>query len=230
MNPSQQNLRNTKEVYPVRDSRKCKHSLSLTGFTVLEFLVAAFVLIIIVGSSLLIFKVSSSSVSHGENKAGIYEAGRDALDFMLSRLRTALVNDWKNNRINFIGEEGKAKFICPFSTRKDSSDICKIVFYLKDKELRVWTERMGKEGKDYSLPDSFSGSQILISNVKGMTFEYYNGSSWRDSWDSREGAGEDGRLPKAVRIIIRISAPSGSEGKEPIEKTFTGITYLENNG
>jgi len=212
MNPSQQNLRNTK------------------GFSILEFLIAAFVLIIIVGSSLLIFKVSSSSVSHGENKVGIYEAGRDALDFMLSRLRTALVNDWKNNRINFIGEKEKVKFICPFSTRKDSSDICKIGFSLENKELRVWTERMGKEGKDYSFPDSFPGSQILISNVKGLTFEYYNGASWKDSWDSRKGAGEDGRLPKAVRIIIRISAPSGSEGKEPMEKTFTAITYLENSG
>ena len=214
MNPSPQNLRNTKRN---------------PGFTILEFLVAAFVLIIVVGSSLLIFKESSSSVSHGENKATLYEAGRDALDFMLSRLRTALVNDWKNNRINFIGEKEKVKFICPFSTRKDSSDISKIVFYPEGKNLRVWTARMGKEGKDYSFPDSFPGSQILISNVQGLTFEYYNGASWKDSWDSRKGAGEDGRLPKAVRIIIRISAPSGSEGKKPQEKTFTAITYLESS-
>ena len=229
MNSSQQNLRNIKITQIKRLDYTDKNQRTSPGFTVLEFLVAAFVLIIIVGSSLLIFRVSSSSVSHGENKTGIYEAGRDALDFMLSRLRTALVNDWKNNRINFIGEKEKAKFICPFSTRKDSSDICKIIFYLKNKELRVWTERMGKEGKDYSLPDSFPGSQILISNVKKITFEYYNGGSWKDSWDSREGAGEDGRLPRAVRIIIKISAPSGSEGKEPLEKTFTGITYLESS-
>ena len=200
------------------------------AFTVLEFLIAAFILTIVVGSVMLLLKESSSSFSVGKSKTEIYEAGRESLDFLLSRLSTALVNDWENNRINFIGEEKRVKFICPFSTREDSSDICKIIFYLEGEELKVWLERMGKEEKDYFFPDSFPGSQGLITNVKEMTFEYYDGSSWRDSWDSREGAGQDGKLPKAVRVRIKISASSGTEGKEPLEKTFSAITYLENSG
>ena len=148
----------------------------------------------------------------------------------MSRLRTALVNDWENNRINFIGKRGEVKFVCPFSTREDSSDVCKMSFYLDEGELKVWLERMGKEGKDYSFPDSLSGSQGLIANVKEMTFEYYDGSSWRDCWDSRKEKKQDGKLPKAVRLRIKICAPTGIEGKEPLEKTFSAITYLENSG
>ncbi len=196
----------------------------------MEFLIAAFILTIVVGSILLLFKESSSSFSHGKSKVGIYEAGRESLNFLMSRLRTALVNDWENDRINFIGEGRKVKFICPFSTRKDSSDICKLVFYLEEEELKVWLERMGKEGKDYSFPDSFPGSQGLITNVKEMTFEYYDGSLWRDCWDSRKGERQDSKLPKAVRIRIKISASRGTEGKEPIERSFSAITYLENSG
>ncbi len=212
MNSSRQNLQNIK------------------GFTILEFLIAAFILIVVVGSISLLLKESSFSFSQGKSKVGIYEAGRQSLNFLMSRLCTALVNDWKNNRINFIGEEKKVKFICPFSTRKDSSDICKIIFYLDGKELKVWLKRMGKEEKDYSFSDSLPGSQGLITNVQEMTFEYYDGISWRDCWDSRKGKRQDGRLPKAVRIKIKISAPKGIEGKEPIEKSFSAITYLENRG
>ena len=200
------------------------------GFTVLEFLVAAFILVIVIGSSLLLFKKSSSSFSEGKNKAEIYQDARECLGFIGARLKTALVNDWENNRINFIGQEKEVKFIGPFSTPQDASDICKMSFYLEGKEMKIWLERMGKKENDYSFPDSFPGSQTLISNIQELIFEYYDRGSWQDSWDSGKGGKQDGKLPKAVRVKIEISAPQGVEGKKPIAKTFSAITYLENSG
>ena len=52
--------------------------------------------------------------------------------------------------------------------------------------------------------------QWLMSGVQGMTFYYYDGTQWRDSWDSTTTdptTGLTNNLPKAIRVLIQLAAP-----------------------
>jgi type II secretion system protein J len=48
--------------------------------------------------------------------------------------------------------------------------------------------------------------QNLMSNVKTVQFDCYDGTQWRNNWDTSQG---DTNLPIAVRVSISMSAPGG---------------------
>ncbi len=48
--------------------------------------------------------------------------------------------------------------------------------------------------------------QRLVGNIESLDCFYYDGSQWRDSWDTSAG---DTGLPQAVRVRIRVASSSG---------------------
>ena len=58
--------------------------------------------------------------------------------------------------------------------------------------------------------------QRLLSNVESLDFYYYDGTQWRDTWDTLSG---DTGLPSAVRVRVQMASPEGRRGPslEPIE-------------
>lgn len=48
--------------------------------------------------------------------------------------------------------------------------------------------------------------QRLTGNIEDLAFSYYDGSQWRDYWDSTTG---DTNLPQAVRVSIRVASSNG---------------------
>jgi general secretion pathway protein J len=59
--------------------------------------------------------------------------------------------------------------------------------------------------------------QWLLGNVEQLEFAYYDGSTWRDSWDSTAG---ETNLPAAVRVRVQLAKAGGQGGlreREPIE-------------
>lgn len=58
-------------------------------------------------------------------------------------------------------------------------------------------------------------SQWLLSGVEEVTFEFYDGTQWRNTWD---GTNETTILPKAVRVQIQLLAePTQRTLPQPIE-------------
>jgi type II secretory pathway component PulJ len=55
--------------------------------------------------------------------------------------------------------------------------------------------------------------QWMMGNVESMTFECYDGSQWRTTWDTTLG---DDSLPVAVRVRIQL-AGNNSGSRQPIE-------------
>src|SRR5438132_197482 len=58
--------------------------------------------------------------------------------------------------------------------------------------------------------DEQPAQQWLMSGVQGMTFYYYDGTQWRDSWDSTTTdptTGLTNNLPKAIKVLIQLAAP-----------------------
>ncbi len=202
-----------------------------TGFTLMEVIVSIFILLIIVGGATAVFQISSKVWSSGKTSIQIEREGRATLDYISKQISCAIVTNWEKERPEFIGSQEEVKFVSPFSTANDASDLARIIYYLKDEELRVWLSRISeKESKsiDYSFPEKKKGSQILAFPVDEIKFIYYNGATWRDNWDSRKDKKEEGTLPKAVKIKLKLRSEKKEEGKY-WEKEFSTIIYLKNS-
>jgi type II secretory pathway component PulJ len=92
-------------------------------------------------------------------------------------------------------------------------------------ELRDPTERNYTGGKDLFrsvtrnlLPTATQDAtdQFLLGNVQSLEVACYDGTDWRDSWDSSLG---DTNLPVAVRVRIELAGDNSTDarGSQPIE-------------
>jgi type II secretory pathway component PulJ len=70
--------------------------------------------------------------------------------------------------------------------------------------------------------------QPLLSHVETVQFDCYDGSQWRDTWDTSSG---DTNLPTAVRIRIQLLAKPGEDAskKSPLEMLVPLITVTRTN-
>ena len=91
--------------------------------------------------------------------------------------------------------------------------------------LRESTDRTTATGKEFvrsvtrnllatitPTPDD----QLLLTNVANLEIECYDGSQWRDSWDTTQS---DTNLPTAVRFRIQLAGTTSDEtrARQPIE-------------
>ena len=58
--------------------------------------------------------------------------------------------------------------------------------------------------------------QSLLGKVQTLQFDCYDGTQWRDTWDTSAG---DTNLPVAVRIRIQLAAKQGETiaNQQPLE-------------
>jgi hypothetical protein len=70
--------------------------------------------------------------------------------------------------------------------------------------------------------------QSLITNVQTLQFDCYDGSQWRNTWDTSAG---DTNLPVAVRIRIQLAAQQGetSAKQQPLEMLVPLVTQTLTN-
>jgi type II secretion system protein J len=75
-----------------------------------------------------------------------------------------------------------------------------------------------------STPDIRS----LLGNVQTLQFECYDGTQWRDTWDTSSG---DTNLPVAVRIRIQLAAKQGetTPNQQPLEMLVPLVTQTLTN-
>jgi hypothetical protein len=75
-----------------------------------------------------------------------------------------------------------------------------------------------------STPDIRS----LLGNVQTLQFECYDGTQWRDTWDTSAG---DTNLPVAVRIRVQLAAKQGetSPNQQPLEMLVPLVTQTLTN-
>jgi type II secretion system protein J len=68
----------------------------------------------------------------------------------------------------------------------------------------------------------------LLSNVQSMEFDCFDGSDWRDSWDTSLG---ETNLPVAVRVRVRLAGDSdaSSRAQEPYELVIPVLAQSRTN-
>jgi prepilin-type N-terminal cleavage/methylation domain-containing protein len=79
-------------------------------------------------------------------------------------------------------------------------------------------------------PDVADGSyKILASEVKDITFQYWDGASWNDSWDGTTLGGPTGELPigppSAIKITLTMSRP-GASGTESTQSKYSHVVAI----
>jgi hypothetical protein len=70
--------------------------------------------------------------------------------------------------------------------------------------------------------------QMLMGNVQSLEFSCYDGSNWRDSWNTSLS---DTNLPSAVRVRIQIANDSGSASvnQQPFEIVVPVVSQSRTN-
>jgi hypothetical protein len=63
----------------------------------------------------------------------------------------------------------------------------------------------------------------LFDRVKTLSFQYWDGEHWRDSWDTRQSKGA---LPEAVKVVLTMAAEPPKPGGEPPVSTHSIVVPL----
>jgi general secretion pathway protein J len=59
-------------------------------------------------------------------------------------------------------------------------------------------------------PEKGGRLEVLLEDVKSLEFEYLDPTtnSWISNWDTRQAVGQPNRLPKQVKIVIKVPDPA----------------------
>ena len=108
-----------------------------------------------------------------------------------------------------MNQEGSTEFFTTSGAMDQFSpwaEVQKVNYYLRDP-----TNRAFATGRDLvrevtrnllATTEDLPSQQVLMGGVEYLEFYFYDGSEWRDSWDSST---EETGLPKAVKVLIQLA-------------------------
>jgi hypothetical protein len=77
------------------------------------------------------------------------------------------------------------------------------------------------------IPDE--ASLVIAEEVKSLTFSYWDGTNWQDTWDGTQ-TGSDGQTPigppLAIAIVIGLAPPGSSADSQPALKYYRQVVPL----
>ena len=186
----------------------------MQGFTLIEILVAMAILIIVIGSTLAIFRASAASWRKGEVRAVRYQQARFILERMSREISSIIPTSLAGPYC--LGLPDKFYFI---SSSADAPAALIEVGYWADEETQELM-RNYQFSPDYDF-STFDKEETLSENISAINFRYWTGEIWRENWDSRPEADQDGILPKAVKISFDVQ-----DEKETTSESFTTVVTI----
>jgi len=184
------------------------------AFTLIEILVAMAILVIVIGSTLAIFRASSTSWRKGETRAQRYQQARFILEIMTREISSIVPSS--SGGPYCLGTDETFYFISVLADAPGS--LIELGYWLDQDTNELM--RSYEYSPDYDF-SSFDEEEALSENVSSIGFEYYDGDAWQVSWDSRPASDEANALPWAVKISFDIK-------DEKTEKTesFSSVISL----
>ena len=210
------------------------------GFTLLEVLVAVFVLGLI---STLVWQSFSQTVrSKNYVEAGneMYHQLRWTLDKLTYDLSCAFIGKGKNEGLSgfvgtnkFAGEgipQDELNFLSfshiRYNPEEKSSDQCELGYFVAQDPSSGKFVLFRRE--DYTLDGNHDGGEVneLVEGIVAFNLRYFDGESWHDNWDSRNPANSGDQIfevsgsqteemidqiPIAVEVIVSMVDEDGQE-------------------
>ncbi len=208
--------------------------ISLTGFTLIEMLIAVAIFSVV---ALALYAAFSSGVSvwrRSEEGMGVYHDVRILLDDMAKELKCAVffdesVNDDDDRILPFKGGASEISFptLLPVSA-EDGSVMPEIVkvFYRFNKEESSIERCAVTAAEGYNV--DIAVKEVLRKGVFAfnLSYPYDTGDDddpyeWKDEWDD-----EEFRVPRGVMITLAVQRPGGDDsGEEFLKAVFipTGV-------
>jgi type II secretion system protein J len=191
------------------------------AFTLIELIIATSILAFLMSVIYFIFWKGLSIWEKGNARTQMYQNARVCLDTIAREIRTSFINS-SNPCLIFKGDKHSLYYTSTSNKadKKGEYDLCEIGYRLKGSKLqrRIKTILNSASGTGGS-------TATIASPVLGLDFQYYDGSEWKESWDSTMGTPEDtgdDSLPLAVKITL-VTQDERGEGT-PL--TLSTIAYL----
>ncbi|MCX5641987.1 MAG: prepilin-type N-terminal cleavage/methylation domain-containing protein [Candidatus Omnitrophica bacterium] len=185
------------------------------GFSLLELLIALFLLLVILGGSLLLLQTANRSWFRGESEVAIQTEARNLIAFLNRIIPGAVLTDsGDEERLEFSGYPDRISFCALLSEDRKKTDFARIDIFWKEKEgtVYVFEERAGNGRRIFSGSGK-TGSQPLSGGVTKFKFSYFDGKECRLTWNSSKDGPEEDSLPKAVFLDFQLSGQKSDEGR-----------------
>ncbi|MBC7189731.1 prepilin-type N-terminal cleavage/methylation domain-containing protein [Candidatus Aerophobetes bacterium] len=187
------------------------------GFTITEILVATFIFSLLVMGVYGVFNKSQLAWERGNLRIEQYRKIRGIFDLLTRELRCAFVSP-ANPDLFFEGEENSLYFFSSSNIAKEKGeyDLKFISYRFKDSKIIKNTK------SNFKSPSTKTSSTVLASDVRKLSFSYFNGKNWQEKWRFREDKSRNfsSYLPEAVRITVTV----GKEDETPL--TFSTTVLL----
>ena len=191
--------------------------------SLVEIIVAMVIIVVVFISGFLIFSSITRRISSQSAEKTISQRATDFILFLRPKLKQTIIRNIPGNfRIDFVGTETSIKFVAPYTEGK-GSDLGMYGIYLDGDKIKMSFERIDASMDSYEFPSGFSGSQILVENVKKLEFSYWDGSSWQNYWDTKNQE-ENAKLPEKIKVVF-ILYGGNLEGRR-IEKGFSEEIWM----
>ena len=187
-------------------NRKGARPLFVQGFTLIEILVAMAILVIVIGSTLAIFRASAISWQKGEIRVMRYQQARFILERMSREISSIVPVSLAGPYC--LGMPDKFYFIC--SVSQTPAAVIEVGYWLDEDSGELMRSYESSPDYDFS---SFDEEEALSENISGLSFEYSDGDAWQENWDSRPDAVRGGMLPKAVKVSLDIRDEKGTNSE-----------------
>lgn len=184
---------------------------NICGFTLLEILIAvtimALILITIYGS----YTGSVQIITDSGDDFEAYHIARFLLNTISEELSCAYDG---GSSSSFKGEAKELEFT---STNKsgykdyppESGDFYRLKYFIEG-------AASSEEGNYIMYRDEDGQSDVIGEDIRDIKFEYYDGETWEEKWDSAESK----KLPTAVRITLNVD-------KKGVPVTFNTIISIQ---
>jgi hypothetical protein len=114
------------------------------------------------------------------------------------------------------------------------SDLRRITYWLSSsglsrQEIKIPTSDDAITGLPTDLPDD--PTLVLAPEAQSVTFQYFDGTNWQDTWDGTQTPSSGGNNPQgppvAIAITIDLALPgSGIESGDAKRKTYRHVIAI----
>ena len=197
-------------VHPLTDHEPMNNH---RGFTLIELLLAMSLSMLVLSAAYVSFSSGLDLYRRSSAQQETFHKCRSALTLITKDLQSAFMSPNQMGTL-FVGEDNADKELAldrilfmsvgnqPRRKGFGESDIMEVEYYIDTdpKTPEQWLQRRTDATPD---DDPYNGGTILLAgkDVAAMDCRYFDGSTWLDSWDSKE------KLPNMVWVSISTPLP-----------------------
>jgi len=225
-------------------SRRAKTSGA--AFTLIELVISSALMAMILTAAYLCLSAALAGQKLLEPRADVAQNARVALELIGADLRAAcpLSKDFEFLGMHRMIDEMEADNL-DFAThhykprRAREGDFCEMSYYV-EKQVGSTDVSLYRRRNPTIAPDPLSGGsrELIARGLRGVSFEFYDGWDWYDSWGELTGDSKEKKksllapnlkgMPEAVRVTLRFNPdPRAGKARAEIRDENTQVENAE---